>query len=221
MDLTVTDFPFNWNAMLDVKKLTLGYLKGSIAQQRVFPEEQAFDKATLEKLRSLGLNLKAIELPNLPVNAAFSVSAFAEICAVWDEMIRTGQDTQLTRQDPDHIGNACRAARFVPAVEYVQASRVRTLLMKSMAKIMADIDAYVAPQSRIDDSSTVVNSNLWVTNLTGHPAVVVPNGFIMDGRPTGITFIGNLYGEAKLLAVAKAYQDATSFHLKRPRGFAN
>jgi Asp-tRNA(Asn)/Glu-tRNA(Gln) amidotransferase A subunit family amidase len=49
---------------------------------------------------------------------------------------------------------------------------------------------------------------------------VVPNGFTKDGRPTGITFIGNLYGEAKLLAVAKAYQDATSFHLKHPKGFA-
>ena len=183
MDLTVTDLPFNWDAMLDVKKLRVGYLKNAIGQQRVFPEEQASDEATLEKLRSLGLNLRAIELPNLPVNAALSISAFVEICAVWDEMIRTGQDAQLTRQDPDHIGNACRTARFVPAVEYIQASRVRMLLMKSMAKTMADVDVYVAPQSRINDSSTPVNLNLWITNLTGHPLLWFPTDSLrMGGR---------------------------------------
>ncbi len=219
LDLTVTELPFNWNAMQDVRELRVGYLKDAFAQQRVFEEERANDQATLETLRSLGVNLRAIELPNLPANAMLTTSVFPEICAVWDEMIRTGQDAQLTRQDPDHIGNACRTARFVPAVEYVQSSRARMLLMIAMAKIMADLDAYVAPQSRIEDNS--INPNLWVTNLTGHPAAVVPNGFTKHGKPTGITFIGNLYEEAKLLALAKAYQDATAFHLEHPRSFAN
>ncbi len=165
-----------------------------------------------------GLDLTVTDL-NLPANAILATSVFPEICAVWDEMIRAGQDSQLTRQDPDHIGNACRTARFVPAVEYVQSSRARMLLMIAMAKIMAGLVAYVAPQSRIEDNS--INPNLWVTNLTGHPAAVVPNGFIKHGKPTGITFVGNLYEEAKLLALAKAYQDATAFHLEHPTGFAS
>src|SRR5262249_44296933 len=97
--------------------------------------------------------------------------------------------------------------------------RVRMLLMTAMAEIMAGLDAYVAPQSRIEDNS--INPNLWVTNLTGHPAVVVPNGFTKDGKPTGITFIGGLYQEAKLLTLAKAYQDSTAFHLKHPTSFAD
>jgi len=216
-DLTVADFPFNWNAMLDVTQLKVGYLGDEFAQQRVFEEERANDEATLQTLRSLGVKLRDIQLPQLPTNAILTTSVFPEICAVWDEMIRSEQDTQLTRQDPAHIGNACRTARFVPAVEYLRSSRARMLLMKAMAETMADVDAYVAPQSRIEDNS--VNHNLWVTNLTGHPAVVVSNGFAHDGRPTGIVFVGSLYGEAKLLALAKAYQDATEFHLKHPPDF--
>jgi Asp-tRNA(Asn)/Glu-tRNA(Gln) amidotransferase A subunit family amidase len=107
----------------------------------------------------------------------------------------------------------------MPAVEYVQANRIRTLLMEAMAKIMADLDIYVAPQSRIDEPFVNIHLNLWLTNLTGHPAVVVPNGFARGGKPTGITFIGNLYDEGKLLALAKAYQDATEFHSKHPSAF--
>jgi len=92
--------------------------------------------------------------------------------------------------------------------------------MKAMADIMVDLDIYVAPQSRIDEPSDI-HLNLWLTNLTGHPAVVVPNGFARSGKPTGISFIGNLYGEGKLLALAKAYQDATEFHGKHPSAFGS
>jgi len=170
-------------------------------------------------LRSLGVNLREIDLPNLPITATNVICAVAEISAVWDEMVRSGQDAQLTRQDPDHIGNLCRTTQTMPAIEYVQANRIRTLLMEAMAKVMADLDVYVAPQSRIDDPFVSTNLNLFLTNLTGHPAVVVPNGFARGGKPTGIAFIGNLYGEAKLLALAKAYQDATEFHRKHPSAF--
>jgi len=128
-------------------------------------------------------------------------------------------NAQLIRQDPDHIGNLCRTSQTVPAIEYVQASRIWTLLMEAMAQIMTDLDVYVAPQSRIDDPFVSNNLNLWLTNLTGHPAAVVPNGFARGGKPTGITFIGNLYDEGKLLALAKAYQDATGFHKKHPLTF--
>ncbi len=212
MDLTVVDLPFNWDATPGIRKLRVGYLKVAFQQERPVHEEQVNDQATLEVLRSLGANLREIDLPNLPITATFSASAFAEISAVWDEMVRSGQDAQLTRQDPDHIGNLCRTTQTMPAIEYIQANRIRTLLMEAMAKVMADLDVYVAPQSRIDDPFVSTNLNLWLTNLTGHPAVVVPNGFARGGKPTGIAFIGNLYDEGKLLALAKAYQNATEFH---------
>ena len=218
MDLTVVDLPFNWDATLDVRRLRVGYLKKAFHQQRPVPEEQVNDEATLEVLRSLGVNLREMDLPSLPINATNLASAFAEISAVWDEMVRNGLDAQLSRQDADHIGNLCRTTQIMPAIAYIQANRIRTLLMKAMADIMVDLDIYVAPQSRIDEPSDI-HLNLWLTNLTGHPAVVVPNGFARSGKPTGISFIGNLYGEGKLLALAKAYQDETEFHRKHPSTF--
>jgi Asp-tRNA(Asn)/Glu-tRNA(Gln) amidotransferase A subunit family amidase len=219
IDLTVMDLPFNWDVTLDIRNLRVGYLRTAFQQQRLVREEQVNDEATLAALRSLGVNLREMNLPSLPITATNLASAFVEISSVWDEMVRSGQDIQLTRQDADHIGNLCRTTQTMPAIEYVRANRIRTLLMEAMAKVMADLDVYVAPQSRIDDPFVSTNLNLWLTNLTGHPAVVVPNGFARGGKPTGITFIGNLYDEGRLLALAKAYQDATEFHTKHPSVF--
>ncbi|HEY4492664.1 MAG TPA: amidase, partial [Acidobacteriota bacterium] len=103
---------------------------------------------------------------------------------------------------------AFRMSRFIPAVEYINANRIRYLLIQEMAETLKDIDVYVAP--------SVEGDNLLLTNLTGQPCVVVPNGFKKDGTPTSVTFCGKLFDEAKTLAVAKAYQDATDFHLKHP-----
>jgi Asp-tRNA(Asn)/Glu-tRNA(Gln) amidotransferase A subunit family amidase len=80
--------------------------------------------------------------------------------------------------------------------------------MSRMEEILEEIDVYIAPSFGGD--------NLLLTNLTGHPSVVLPNGFREDGTPTSITFMGRLFGEAELLALAKVYQDATSYHLKHP-----
>ena len=77
-----------------------------------------------------------------------------------------------------------------------------------MVRSLADVDVYVVP--------SFVGSNLLLTNLTGNPCVVLPNGFRSEGTPTSITFLGQLFGEAETLAVAKAYQDATDFHLRHP-----
>ena len=74
-----------------------------------------------------------------------------------------------------------------------------------------DVDVYVAP--------TFGGDNLLLTNLTGHPCVVLPNGFNEAGSPVSISFIGKLYEEGTLLAVARAYQDITDFHKRRPPMF--
>jgi len=84
---------------------------------------------------------------------------------------------------------------------------VRTLLMREMEEVMSQVDLYVG------------GNDLLVTNLTGHPMVVMPNGFQKRGEtdmPTSITFTGRLYGESELLAVGHAYQQASGFHLRRP-----
>jgi len=202
VDQTLLDVPFNYRPNVDLKKLRIGYVK------KLFEEDypnKAADAVTLAKLRELGADLIPIELPAYPVDAlAFILSA--EAAAVFDELTRSGRDDLMTRQVRDAWPNVFRASRFIPAVEYIQANRLRYRVIQDMQKL--DVDVYVAPSFGGD--------NLLLTNLTGHPCVVLPNGFDEKGSPVSISFIGRLFGEATLLEVAKAYQDATDFHEKHP-----
>jgi len=216
LDLSVIDLPFNWDAKADAKKLRIGYLKAAFDEEHSLPEEKVYDFATLEKLRQLGFNTKPIKLPDYPIRATL-IAGITEIGAVWDELVLSGRDALLEGQDPDGVGNLSRMTRTIPAIEYIRANRIRTLMMQATARIFDEVDVYVAPYSSADSTPPVSNLNLQLTNTTGNPAVIVPNGFTSKGTPTGITFIGKLFGEAELLAVAKAYQDATDFHLKRPK----
>jgi Asp-tRNA(Asn)/Glu-tRNA(Gln) amidotransferase A subunit family amidase len=201
-DQTLIDAPFSYNPKVDLKKLRIGYLK------KLFEEDydnKANDAATLAKLRELGCELVPVELPDYPVDAiAFILSA--EAAAAFDDLTRSGRDDLMVRQTRDAWPNVFRASRFIPAVEYLQANRLRYLIIQDMQKL--DVDVWLSP--------SFGGSNLLLTNLTGHPCVVLPNGFDEKGSPTSITFMGRLFGEAELLAVAKAYQDATDFHLKHP-----
>jgi Asp-tRNA(Asn)/Glu-tRNA(Gln) amidotransferase A subunit family amidase len=219
-DMSLVDLPFNWNANADVKQIRVGFLKAAFDEQHALPEEKTNDLATLKKIRDLGFDMKTVALPDYPIHAVTMVGWYGEIGSIWDELIRSGDDKLLTRQDPDHIGNLVRMARTAPAVDMVTASRVRTLIMQATAKIFDEVDVYIAPFSSTDNTPAVAFRNLQLTNLTGHPAVAVSNGFTRKGTPTGITFVGKLYGEDDLLAIAKAYQDATSFHLKHPGKFS-
>ena len=119
----------------------------------------------------------------------------------------------MVRQIKNAWPNEFRTARFIPAVEYIRANRIRTQLIQDMGKLMRTIDVYVAPSFGGD--------NLLRTNLTGHPCVVLPNGFNSEGSPSSISFIGNLFDEGKLLAVAQAYQQATDWHRQYPDLDAN
>jgi Asp-tRNA(Asn)/Glu-tRNA(Gln) amidotransferase A subunit family amidase len=203
-DPTVFDFPFNWDPDIDVRNLRVGYLKKEFEKDYRNKEN---DIATLELLRSLGINLIPIELPDLPIES-LSIILNVEAASAFDELTRTRGVDMMVRQERRAWPNVFRWARLVPAVEYIQANRIRTLLINEMAERLKNIDVYVSPSFGI---------NLLLTNLTGHPAVVVPNGFDKDGNPTSITFIGNLFKEAEALALAKKYQDSTGFHLKHPK----
>jgi Asp-tRNA(Asn)/Glu-tRNA(Gln) amidotransferase A subunit family amidase len=216
-DRTVIDHPFAWNRDLDVTKLRVGYLKSTFEGEQEDEEEtsakevQAINLRTLEELEKIGIKLIPFELPDFPINA-LSFILNVEAAAAFDELTRSNRDDLLVRQVKDAWPNVFRQSRFVPAVEYVQANRARTILMTKMAEAMEKVDVYVCPPYG--------GNNLLLTNLTGHPCVVLPNGFRSNGTPASITFNGNLFGEAQLLAVAKAYQDATGYHLKRPPLFS-
>jgi Asp-tRNA(Asn)/Glu-tRNA(Gln) amidotransferase A subunit family amidase len=147
-------------------------------------------------------------LPKLPVDG-LRIILSAEAAAAFDELTRSGKDDLMVRQMKGAWPNSFRSSRFIPAVEYIEANRLRYLLIQEMQKLMKNIDVYVAP--------SFGGSNLLLTNLTGHPCVVLPDGFTKEGTPTSISFIGQLFGEAKLLAVAKQFQDATDYHLKHPK----
>ncbi|MBB6611438.1 amidase [Pontibacter sp. Tf4] len=206
-DLSVYDAPFNYSKSINPKKLRVGYLKKDFEGKYGFKEN---DEAALETLRKAGIELIPIELPDLPVNDLI-MTISVEGAAAFDELTRSGNDSKLKQQHKNAWPNIFRSGRFIPAVEYLQAQRVRTLLVQQMQERMKDIDVYISP--------SFGSSNLVVTNLTGHPCVVVPTGFQKNGMPTTITFIGKLFGEAEALALAKLYQDLTPHDEKRPTAF--
>lgn len=204
LDDTVVDAPFAWQPRASLAGMRLGYLP-PFAEQPA--DQQAADAGTLEVLRALGAELVPLALPAAPIEALALILS-AEAAAAFDELTRSGQDDLLVRQGNDAWPNTLRAARLIPAVEYIQANRIRTQLTQAMAGLFRQIDAYVAPA--LDEA------NLTTTNLTGHPAVVFPNGFSAEGRPLGITVIGRPYDEATILAIGHAYQCATDFHGRVP-----
>jgi Asp-tRNA(Asn)/Glu-tRNA(Gln) amidotransferase A subunit family amidase len=260
-DRAVQQAAFNWDADLDWRTLRVGYLKNDFERPFENPEEVAakpqsglsaeekkkldeqkqrreqfrlhveydrrFDQAATAKLQAMGVHLIPVELPKFPYGAMTSLLN-AEAAAAFDELTRTGRDKLLTDQGPGDWPNTFRTARLIPAVEYIQANRARLLVMEALAKILDGFDVIVAPTH---------SQQLVVTNLTGHPALILPNGFRGDdappartnekgeiegdyggpGTPVSLTFIGQLFGEGRLLAFARTYQQATDFHIQHPK----
>src|SRR5690349_17115759 len=257
-DRTVQDAAFTWDANLDWKRLRIGYLKDDFEPKP--PEEKAeeekpaataeeqlkrdaakrrreanqartaYDKryndAAIEKLKNMGVNLIPVAMSKFPYDAMVAMLE-AEAAAAFDELTRTGRDKLLTEQGPGDWPNSFRCARFIPAVEYIQASRARQMAMEAVAKVFNGVDVIVAP---------TFSEQLVITNLTGHPALILPNGLRGEdapppldhgdatrdnvagpGTPVSLTFLGQLYGEGKLLALARAYQEATGFHKLHPK----
>jgi Asp-tRNA(Asn)/Glu-tRNA(Gln) amidotransferase A subunit family amidase len=202
-DQTLYDLPFTYDPRVTLSKLKIGYLKMEFDSVK---GDHANDDAALALLRSLGARLIPLALPAYPLND-LTIILSAEAGAAFDDLTRSGKDDLLVRQIKDAWPNVFRLSRFIPAVEYVQANRIRYELIQDMARMMDTIDVYVAPPS---------GDNVLLTNLTGHPCVVLPDGFSKDGTPTGITFTGKLFDEGTLLAVAKKYQDASGFHRRHP-----
>jgi Asp-tRNA(Asn)/Glu-tRNA(Gln) amidotransferase A subunit family amidase len=204
-DITVGDVPFMWNPGQPLSQLRIGYIKaefetGTDARKAMYIE-------ALDVLAKAGANLKPIELPRF--NAGnLRIILSAEASAAFDDITRNGAVNQLSGQSPGDWPNTFRTSRFIPAVEYLRAQRARTLLMREMDKLMSMWDVFVTPAPG--------SASLLVTNLTGHPAVVLPCGFI-EGLPQAIMFTGGLYDEGAPLRVALAYERATKWHTMHPK----
>lgn len=203
-DPTLYDVPFNYNNKVDLSKLKIGYLKNDFEGDYPFHTN---DSLALSAFHELGAELIPIELPDVPVNA-LSFILSAEAGAAFDELTRSNQDDLMVRQIRNAWPNVFRAARFIPAVEYINANRIRTILIDEVEKLFHNVDLYISP--------SFMGNNLLLTNLSGHPCVVLPNGFSNEGTPTSFTIIGKLFDEGTIIAVAKAFQDATEFHKKHP-----
>ncbi|HXV62743.1 MAG TPA: amidase [Vicinamibacteria bacterium] len=211
MDLSLADRSFDWDGGLDVRTLRVGYLEDAFEEERSGEAaSKENDEAVLEVLRSLGVKLEPVALPAHADLDALMMLLVEEASSL-DELTRSGRDELLIKDRDEPEAMLLRAHRLVPGVEYFQMSRHRMRLMEEMARLFERVDVYVAPF--LTPSG---NLNLRATNATGHPGVAVPTGLNAMGTPTSIHLVGKLYGEKELLALAKAYQDATGHHLRYP-----
>ncbi len=256
-DKSVKSAAFNWDAEFDWKTLKAGYVKESFdapaalkpltrpkdatdtawekmqAEHKLNYDKQVYDQrylaAALEALKKMGVTPVPIALPKFPYDAMVSLLT-AESAAAFEELTLTGRDKLLTGQGPEDWPNTFRVSRFYSAVDYIQAQRARTLGIAEAARLFADLDVIITASE---------DEQLVMTNMTGHPAVIVPNGVrgkdapqpvkLSDGTmtedvdgpgtPVSITFLGKLYSDARLAAFARAYQEATGFHLLHPEGY--
>ncbi|HEY2469147.1 MAG TPA: amidase [Terracidiphilus sp.] len=253
-DISAHAAHFLWPPQEDLHSLRIGYLKSDFDEPAPFkvpspPDSETaeqkkqrekremerragrarrdydrrYDLAALDKLRAMGISLIPVELPKLPYGAMVPLLT-AEAAAAFDDLTMSSRDRLLTEQGIEDWPNAFRTSRFYPAVEYIQANRARTLAIQQVSALFEKVDIIVAPSG---------GAQLLATNLTGHPALILPNGLRGDdapkppkadqdniggpGTPVSITFLAGLYEDARLAAFGQAYQAATGFNKMHPK----
>ena len=209
-DYGSVDHAFNYTVKRNIKKLRIAYAENYF---RRLPKD-AMEWSVLETFKTMGIDVKPVTFPDSAVYPFNIISPIlgAESAAAFDELTRTDRDSLIERQDKAFWPNTFRAARYIPAVEYINANRYRSRLCQKVQEFMKDYDVIISP--------TYAGSQLAITNLTGNPVVCMPMGFNQRGLPQSITFIGNLYDEASILETAKAYQDKTEHNKKHPEKFS-
>ncbi len=213
-DETVADLPFEWTPSPRLDGMRLGYVENEFehppesasADERArWPARRATLAAAFDAFRAAGAQLQPIALPDLPAQSLYSILN-AEAGAMFDDLVRSGRVRELAGKAANHRANQLRAARYIPAVEYIRAQRVRSLLIQQMNAVFESVDAFLAPPS---------SASVTMTNLTGHPAVVLKSGFV-DGMPDAVMVTGRRFDEAAILKVAHAYERATPWHTRHP-----
>lgn len=212
-DNTVFDVPFNWDAVSDVTALRVAYLRSAFEDddagdgenaQRAAGRRQALanNRAALDALRGLGVRAAPLDLPDLP-SGALGFILGTEAAAAFDApTLNARLDGMRDEPERSRWPDSFRASRFVPAVEYLQANRLRMRLIEDLHEALGGFDLFVG-------------SRLGLTNLTGHPEISLPSGF-HEGSPTSLRFTGKLFGEREILRLAHAFQMATDHHLQHP-----
>lgn len=204
-DATSVEAPFNWEPAQPLARLRVGFLQKDFDSLKD-AEKKLYDEA-LADLAKAGVQLNPVELPEFET-APLMMILSAEGATAFDDLTREGGVNQLKDQGPGAWPNSFRSSRLIPAVEYLRASRARTLLMQSFDRFMKDWDVLVSPP--------YAGSILTATNFTGHPQITVPCGFV-DGLPRGLVFTGRLYEEGLPMRVALAYEKATKWHTMQPQ----
>jgi len=227
-DMSVSDIPFNWNAQTDIRKLRVGCIKESF-DELTNAAAKANARQTLDTLRALGVSpLLPVSVPDMPTNLG---GLGVESTVFFDEHARAGRMKEAR-------GGGRPNGRLIPAVEYLQSQRVRMMMMMRLAEATAHVDVYLVASNNNGSGGagrgggrgaetataatepprpqTPTQRHFNMANLACYPAINVPNGFAETGSPTNMTFFGRPFGEQSILALAKAYQDAAKFHLKRP-----
>jgi len=204
----IRDYPFNYDYdESEAKNLRVGYLKSKFDNSEYNKKN---DSLMIELIKAQGIDLTEKSIPeDFDVDAlAFILSA--ESAAAFDELTRSNRDDELTRQIINAWPTTFRNARLIPAVEYIQANRLRYRIIQQFNEIMSDIDVLLVPS---------FSDQLLMTNLTGHPCVVLPDGSYADGNPGSISILGNHYDEATILAFARYLQSLTTYEDEHPQLF--
>jgi Asp-tRNA(Asn)/Glu-tRNA(Gln) amidotransferase A subunit family amidase len=207
-DMSSRYMPFNYTGKIDVRRLKVAYVRNYIdTLPGDGPEKQA-----IETLKKMGLHISSFEFPHhLHADQLLGLIISAESAAAFDQLTRSNQDDEMVQQNKDRWPNSFRTARFIPAVEYINACRMRYLIMQKMDSLFSQYDIIIAPPEK--------GEQLAATNLSGNPSITFPVGFSTDGMPVCLSLIGKLFDEATLVAVAKKFQDATQFHQRHPAMF--
>ena len=230
-DMSVSDIPFNWNAELDVKKLRVGIIRESFDELSNAAVKTNAEK-TLDTLRSIGISqLIPVAVPEMPGNLNALGGIGVESTAFFDEHARAGRMKEAR-------GGGRANGRLVPAVEFLRAQRIRMMMMMKLGEATANVDVYIVASNNAGGGrggdpaaagggaaaptepprpQTPAQRHSNMANLAAYPAINVPNGFGDSGSPTNVTFFARPFGEMELIALAKAYQDAAGFHLRRPK----
>lgn len=208
-DLTTVDLPFGVNWDKDISELRVAYLKKDIEKDTTESGDNL--RTAIKTLEGMGIQPIPVEMPDQIPYRGFDIILRAEAGAFFDALVRSGEVDLMVEQDQRSRANSLRQSRFIPAVEYLQANRHRQVLIEKMQNLMEDYDVLISP--------SFGNDQLLATNLTGHPVIAIPTGLDKKNHPTSMTFVGNLYDEASVLLLAKAFQEKTTFDELHPPGF--
>jgi Asp-tRNA(Asn)/Glu-tRNA(Gln) amidotransferase A subunit family amidase len=203
-DKSTVSAAFNYDVKKSIRDLKVGYFASFFEEERATEQ----DKRVLEELKSIEVELHPVELETSVDVPSMLISLYVEGAAAFDEMTRLDLDDLLVAQHRNAWPNLFRSSRFIPAVEYLQANRFRNILIEEIHALFSDYDVILTP--------SYGGNQLQITNLTGHPALCMPNGFTENGSPVSITFLANLYDEEKLIMLGRAYQENTSWQEQRP-----